>query len=337
MGKKKSSTPAERRLIWETFQKTKSVGKVSEVLGFSRGKVNNSIHYYKKKFHLQRFTAEKTTKDHESWGSKIGQDQQIRSISHLNRNQSRNGDPLRCSNIGTDRSKVFELEWPNCETKIKRVKKKNIKKRLQFAHEHWRKDSQFWKMIVWSDESKFNVFGNDGRPYVRRPPLKELDKKYTKKTVKHGGSSVVVWGCFTSSGVGSIVQINGKMTGEKYKNILNDHLNGDFADNLPLAWTFQQDNDPKHCPRVVKSWLESSKIKVLQWPAQSPDLNLIENLWGIIKRAVSARKPFNKSSLWDIIYQEWHKITPDQCATLVQTMSDRCAQIIKQNGYPTKY
>lgn len=65
MGKKKSSTPAERRLIWETFQKTKSVGKVSEVLGFSRGKVNNAIHYYKKNStfnDLPRKKQQKTTK-----------------------------------------------------------------------------------------------------------------------------------------------------------------------------------------------------------------------------------------------------------------------------------
>jgi len=77
---------------------------------------------------------------------------------------------------------------------------KNVKKRLQFAREHVQKGPNFWNMIVWSDESKFNVFGSDGKPYVRRPPNKQLDPKNTKKTVKHGGASTMVWGCFTASG-----------------------------------------------------------------------------------------------------------------------------------------
>jgi len=49
---------------------------------------------------------------------------------------------------------------------------KNVKKRLQFAREHIQKGPNFWNMIVWSDESKFNVFGSDGKPYVRRCPKK---------------------------------------------------------------------------------------------------------------------------------------------------------------------
>jgi len=84
---------------------------------------------------------------------------------------------------------------------------KNVKKRLQFAREHIQKGPNFWNMIVWSDESKFNVFGSDGKPYVRRPPNKQLDPKYTKKTVKQGGASIMVWSCFTASGVGPLVKV----------------------------------------------------------------------------------------------------------------------------------
>ena len=61
------------------------------------------------------------------------------------------------------------------------VSKKNIKKRLQFSNNHINKDSNFWKIIVWSDESKFNVFGNDSRPYVRRSVNTQLNPNYTKQ------------------------------------------------------------------------------------------------------------------------------------------------------------
>lgn len=54
-----------------------------------------------------------------------------------------------------------------------------------------------------------------------------------------------------------------------YNHILEVNLNGDYADDLPLSWIFQQDNDPKHCSRVIKDWLTVNRIKCLEWPALS--------------------------------------------------------------------
>jgi len=71
-----------------------------------------------------------------------------------------------------------------------------------------------------------------------------LDAKYTKKTVKHGGASIMAWGCFTASGVGSLVKIEGNMNGEMDRDILMNTLSGEYAETLPLAWIFQQENDP---------------------------------------------------------------------------------------------
>ena len=74
------------------------------------------------------------------------------------------------------------------------VSRKNRLKRLQFARRHRNWDQLQWGRVLWSDESKFNLFSSDGVQYVRRPVGQRYDSRYQVPTVKHGGGSVMVWG-----------------------------------------------------------------------------------------------------------------------------------------------
>ncbi|GFX14327.1 transposable element Tc1 transposase [Trichonephila clavipes] len=111
------------------------------------------------------------------------------------------------------------------------IGKRNRVKRLKFAKEHILKPQQFWNEVIFSDESKFNIFGSDGRRMVWRKPNTSHHPKHTIPTVKHGGGLVMVWGCMPALGVGKLVFIDGIMHKMAYLNILQNDLK-EGADKL---------------------------------------------------------------------------------------------------------
>ena len=122
---------------------------------------------------------------------------------------------------------------------------------------------------------------SDGKKYVRRPKCKRLNPSHTRAAFKHGGGKgVMVWGCFMAiSGLRPLFQINGIMDRFVYRDILEKQMVPFADDNMPLRWQFQQDYDPKHTFKLIKTWCNTNQISLMKWPANSLDLNPIENLW----------------------------------------------------------
>ena len=98
---------------------------------------------------------------------------------------------------------------------------KHVAKRIAFAKEHLNWPLEEWRSICWIDESKIVLYGGRGsRAYVRRPPSAEYKPKYTIKTIKHGGSSIIIWACISYYGVGPIYHIKTIMDQHVYADIL---------------------------------------------------------------------------------------------------------------------
>ncbi len=110
-----------------------------------------------------------------------------------------------------------------------------------------------------------------------------------------------------------------------------DKLYGD-ADSI-----FQQDLAPAHTAKGTKSWFNDHGVTVLDWPANSPDLNPIENLWGIVKRMMRDTRPNNADDLKATVKETWASIPPQQCHKLITSMPRRIEAIIKAKVAPTKY
>ena len=104
---------------------------------------------------------------------------------------------------------------------------------MKFTKQHVHKDLSFWQNVLWTDESKFNRFGSDGKQYVRCPQNQELSLRYTLKTVKHGGGNGIVWGSFSWCRVGPLHRIQGTIDQHMYKEILKNVMLPYAEENLP--------------------------------------------------------------------------------------------------------
>ncbi len=100
---------------------------------------------------------------------------------------------------------------------------------------------------------------------------------------------------------------------------------------------FQHDLAPVHTAKGTKSWFNNHGVIVLDWPANSPDLNPIENIWGIVKRKMRDTSPNNADDLKAAIKETWASITPEQCHKLINSMPCCSDSVIHAEGGPTKY
>uniref|UniRef100_A0A1I7UX96 DDE_3 domain-containing protein n=1 Tax=Caenorhabditis tropicalis TaxID=1561998 RepID=A0A1I7UX96_9PELO len=168
-------------------------------------------------------------------------------------------------------------------------------------------------------------------------PMTPVPHVRTWKSVKHGGGSICVWGCFSACGMGPLVRISGLMDRFQYESILENHMRPFARQSIGRSFIYQQDNDPKHTSLHVRNWFSRRHVNVLSWPSQSPDLNVIEPLWEELERRLKGKFASNMDQKFAQLQAAWSQIPQSTIDALIDSMPRRCQAVIDNKGYPTKY
>jgi transposase len=223
---------------------------------------------------------------------------------------------------------------PNLEyRKMKRVpwmNSRNILQRIDWATKHIAWNSE-WESVIFSDEKKFNLDGPDGLMCYWHDSRKSHLSVGRRVS---GGGSVMIWGAFHSCGKSQLAILDGKQTSESYVKTLNNFLLPMIEENHQKSLIFQHDNAAIHTAHLTKLWLLLKNIKTMEWPAHSPDLNPIENVWGLLARRVYAEGRVFQSvkELKAVILHEWQTIEIEVMQNLLKGMQDRCLSVLNNKG-----
>ncbi|KAI4465002.1 transposable element-related [Holotrichia oblita] len=335
------SSVETRSKIVTLWERGLSYSEVAREVGHSK----SVVHYWINRWRTEDQNTALKTRPRSGHPPKIGPEDAGRILQHVSQQPFITLDKiieeLNLNCCAETLRKFLHKQHIHCRRPAKKVElfPRHVADRLNFAHANLNRD---WSAVIFSDE----VFSTsqDTRKLVWRANGTRFNADNVVRARQSNRISLAYWGWMFSAGPGELTRINTRLDAEEYIRILEDVL-------LPSVRTFYpephpivlvQDNSAVHTARVVRLWFQHrDDLEVLPWPAKSPDLNPIENLWAVMRQMWDQRDvpiPRNRMNLHNHVTEIWESFRGrETCSNLVASMRERLQEVIDRNGYWTRY
>lgn len=214
--------------------------------------------------------------------------------------------------------------------------------RYEFAKKHLNWTLEDWKNVMFSDEVAISRVEPSGKQYYfKKRTDKTIRPHHIKRTKQGGGGKIMIWGCITYYGLGDACRLPDEVNSETYIDGLKDYIfsSRDYYEMDPSKFLFQHDNARIHTSNLTKAYIKKSKIPILIWPPNSPDLNLIETIWAYIKRKLEeySTEPNDIDELWERFQDIWTDIPLSFIHNLYASMPQRMKELFHNKGGTIQY
>ena len=220
-----------------------------------------------------------------------------------------------------------------------RLSRRHRERRLQWARNHLNLQREHWNHVIFSDEARFEVYRHDGRIRVRRRVEELYHEQCILPRVQAGGGGITVWGAFHAGGKSDLIVLDGNLDQQQFIRILENTMLPFATAAFGANFVYLDDNDPAHRARTVTAFLQDQDVEHLPWPACSPDMNPIENLWSEVTRRSNqlAHQPTNVNELRQAVMDAWADIPLNLLRTLSESMPRRVAALRAAAGGHTRF
>ena len=231
-----------------------------------------------------------------------------------------------------------DLSLPSFVAAQKPLLTKSMKeKRIKFSRKYLNWTHKMWRKCLFTDESEFETISRNKYSKVRRKKGEDrYQTKFIKKVVKHP-ASIMIWGSVCARGFGKIffLPVNSRMNSLIFKDVIKNYL-------LPTmskysCSVFLQDNASPHTSKITSSYLKQNSIQTIYLPANSPDLNPIENLFNFLKYKLESEDTSSLPKLKKAIKRSVGKFERKYFEKLCLSMPERLQEVIDRRGEMTHY
>ena len=220
-----------------------------------------------------------------------------------------------------------ELGWSFTTARYcQAIREANKTKRLDWCN-NCIKEKETFDNLIFTDESTIQLECHRRKSFRKKKMPRKLKYRYKHPLKVH------VWGGISKQGATQLVIFSGIMNATIYGDILSASLLPFIQEAFPDGHRLYQDNDPKHTSKYIQRFFERSSVTWWKSPAESPDLNPIELVWGSMKTYLrDKRKPKNLKELQDGIRTYWKMLTPEVCTRYIDHLQKVLPAVVREEG-----